>query len=99
MGACSRLRSAVPLARLAAAIAAGCALAPTPSAAFELLGLCLFGTCRQDDDQGLIDPKPYTATLEVLTDGSPDPELEKAVRNASLVWQERDKPAAGSAGC
>ncbi|WP_246272773.1 autotransporter assembly complex protein TamA [Oricola thermophila] len=69
-----------------------------PSAAFELLGICLFGTCRQDDDQGLIAPKPYTATLEVLTDGSPDPELEKAVRNASLVWQERDKPAAGSAG-
>lgn len=73
-------------------------LTPVPAAAFELFGKCIFGECRTQDDAELIDPKPYDVTLEVLSGGQPDRDLEKAVRNASLVWQERKKPAAGSAG-
>jgi translocation and assembly module TamA len=82
----------------AIAILAGATLAPAPAAAFELFGLCLFGDCRSNDDDELIDPKRYDVTVEVLSDGQPDRDLEKAVRNASLVWLERKDPAAGSAG-
>lgn len=74
------------------------ALTPAPATAFELFGKCIFGECRSQDDAELIDPKRYDVTLEVSSDGLPDRDLEKAVQNASLVWQERKKPAAGSAG-
>ncbi|GAB4360760.1 MAG: autotransporter assembly complex family protein [Oricola sp.] len=73
-------------------------LAPVPASAFELFGKCLFGACRSQETADLIDPKPYEVTLEVSSGGAPDRDLEKAVRNASLIWQERAKPAAGSAG-
>lgn len=71
--------------------------APAPAAAFELFGKCLFGECRSKDDAEIIDPKPYDATVEVSSGGEADRDLEKAVKNASLIWQERRKPAAGSA--
>jgi translocation and assembly module TamA len=64
--------------------------------AFELLGRCLIGTC--EDEDGPIDPKNYQVELTVLADGQPNRDLEKAVGNASQLWQGRDEPAAGSAG-
>jgi outer membrane translocation and assembly module TamA len=83
---------------VAVTVFAAVSAAPTPTAAFELFGKCLFGACRSSDDDTLIDPKRYEVTVEVLTDGQSDGALEKAVRNASLIWQGRKEPAAGSAG-
>ncbi|WP_428977541.1 autotransporter assembly complex protein TamA [Oricola cellulosilytica] len=72
---------------------------PAPAAALELFGLCLFGKCTpKDESDGLIDPKSYDLTMTVLVNGAEDRDLEKAVKNASLLWLEREKPAAGSAG-
>jgi translocation and assembly module TamA len=74
-------------------------MAPQPAAALELFGFCLIGSCKQaDDSDGLIDPKPYNVTIDVLADGASNKDLEKAVKNASVLWLERKKPAAGSAG-
>lgn len=71
---------------------------PQSANAFELFGKCLFGTCKQDDEDGPIDPKRYTLTLSVISEGERDRALEKAVANASLLWQQRADAAAGSAG-
>ncbi|MFZ2100286.1 MAG: autotransporter assembly complex family protein [Oricola sp.] len=91
------MRGFVVRAGLAIALASPL-LAPAPANALELFGKCLFGECRSRDGDGLIDPKPYTVTLDVQAEGSTDRALEKAVGNASLLWQNRNTPAAGSAG-
>lgn len=81
-----------------ALVVAGIAM-PVPKAhAFELFGRCLFGSCETDDENGPIDPRNYSVTLTVLSEGEPDKALRKAVENASLLWLERDQPTAGSAG-
>jgi len=92
------LRRLMMRAGLTASLLGAAALPPEPAAAFELFGRCLFGECRSDDDEELIDPKRYEVSLEVVSAGEPDRDLEKAIQNASLIWQERKKPAAGSAG-
>lgn len=89
-------RGAVAGAFLAATVLSG--MASTPAQALELFGKCLFGECRSRDGDGLIDPKPYSATIDISTDEGPDRALGKAVQGASLLWQNRSVPAAGSAG-
>jgi translocation and assembly module TamA len=80
------------------AMALGLGLA-SPAYGFELFGLCLFGDCNaQDTSDGLIDPRPYDVDVRVSINGAGDRALEKSVKNASLLWLERKKPAAGSAG-
>jgi translocation and assembly module TamA len=72
---------------------------PTPASALELFGYCLFGDCKTgDESDGLIDPKRYDVSLDVTASGQPDRDLKKAIENASLLWQDRKSPAAGSAG-
>lgn len=71
---------------------------PPKAQAFELFGRCLFGSCRSADEDGPIDPRYYNVALTVLSEGEPDGDLEKAVKNASLLWRERREATAGSAG-
>ncbi|MCK5745618.1 MAG: outer membrane protein assembly factor, partial [Oricola sp.] len=86
-------------ASLCALLAAGSVpFAPSHAHAFELFGRCIFGSCKNGDEDGPIDPKHYEATLTVLSEGAPDRDLEKAVANASLLWRERREATAGSAG-
>lgn len=70
-----------------------------PVQAAELFGICFFGTCSKDrNPDGLIDPKPYHVDLTVRVQGADEGNLEKAVKEASVLWRERDRAAAGSAG-
>lgn len=72
---------------------------PRPASALELFGLCLVGPCEVDDEtDGLIDPKPYDVDVQVVAEGDDGDGLEKSVKDASVLWRERNRPAAGSAG-
>ncbi|MEM1365879.1 MAG: autotransporter assembly complex family protein [Pseudomonadota bacterium] len=45
---------------------------------------------------GILDPTSYSVTLDVAEDEGSD--LEKLVKGASELWNDRDTPASGSAG-
>lgn len=79
----------------AAAICAAIILAPHPALAFSLFGFHLWGAEENEDRIEVIDPLPYTVDFRV--DHS-DEGLERALRNASALWTNRDDPASGKAG-
>ncbi len=66
-----------------------------PAAAFELFGRTFFEGKKADEAVIIGTPQPYTVTFEVTGDNS---DLEKTLRNASRLWQDRKRPASGAAG-
>ncbi len=79
---------------LVALLAGTAALTHTPTAdAFELFGFKLFGSDGEDED--IVDPLNYTATLTVEGD---DDTLKDALEKASTLVQEAGSPVSGSLG-
>ncbi len=86
----SRVRSGV---LLALAILAGTALIAPRAEALEIFGWKLFEP--EEDDQEVVDPLSYTVTLTVA--GS-DEDLNDAMRDASGMVADEEKPVSGSLG-
>nr|WP_315923974.1 autotransporter assembly complex family protein [Mesorhizobium sp. SP-1A] len=63
------------------------------AAAFEIFGIKLWGSSEEGND--IVDPLRYSVTIE-----APDaePELKKALENASTLKADEDKPVSGSLG-
>jgi translocation and assembly module TamA len=82
---------------LAALLVAGLWMPPlaAPAAAFELFGHTFFGSKKAATEEVIGEPQPYTVTFEVTGDNS---DIEKSLKNASRLWQDRKKPASGAAG-
>ena len=79
---------------LLALLSGTAAVTHTPSAAaFELFGFKLWGSDDEDDD--IVDPLNYTATLSV--DGD-DEDLKETLEKASALVQDVDRPVSGSLG-
>lgn len=78
--------------RIAAATTFALALA-LPAQAFELFGYKIFERSKSETVE-LIDPLPYQVKIRVTGDGR----VDNAVRQASALWQERERPASGTAG-
>jgi translocation and assembly module TamA len=77
------------------AVALAVFVACSPAAAFELFGIKLWGSRQAEDADTIDDPHSYSVELTV-TGG--DRALERTVRDASTVWQDREEPASGAAG-
>jgi translocation and assembly module TamA len=67
----------------------------SPATAFELFGVHLWGPREAEETDTIDDPHNYSVELTVTGDNRA---LQKTVRNASALWQDRDKPASGAAG-
>lgn len=80
---------------LALVLMAGAVLpvAVLPATAFELFGFRLWGSSEEDTD--IVDPLRYSATLTV-TDG--DEDLRDALKDASELMAEQERPVSGSLG-
>ncbi len=83
------------LAASAATLCTGLVLAPAPASAFELFGIHLWGERKDPNADVIGDPQPYT--VEITVSGEND-DIEGAVRGASTLWADRDRPASGEAG-
>lgn len=70
-------------------------LAAPPAGAFSLFGIHLWGDREQPDEFEIIDPLPFTVTLQVKTDADA---LERPLEQASSLWGDRDTPASGVGG-
>ena len=66
-----------------------------PSMAFELFGRKFFEGKQTEESEVIGTPQPYTVTFEVTGDNS---DIEKTLKNASRLWQDRKRPASGAAG-
>lgn len=66
-----------------------------PASAFELFGHTFFGGKKEEAHEVIGTPQPYTVTFDVTGENS---DIEKTLKNASRLWQDRKKPASGSAG-
>jgi len=69
------------------------AVAATPVAAFELFGIRLWGSAKADED--VVDPLKYQLTFEP---GTTDKDLADALREASILLADEDRPVSGSLG-
>ncbi len=65
-----------------------------PAQAFTLFGYRLWGE-EESTQVEVIDPLPYTATLQIETG---DDALRRRVESASALWSDRAEPASGRAG-
>ncbi|MCX7303656.1 MAG: autotransporter assembly complex protein TamA [Hyphomicrobiales bacterium] len=75
-------------------VAGTAALTHTPSAsAFELFGFKLFGS--KDEDEDIVDPLVFSATLTVEGD---DPEIKETLEKASALVKDAERPVSGSLG-
>lgn len=83
----ARLRTAAAALLLASAVAA------TPAAAFELFGVRLFGSGEAEEE--VVDPLRYSLTFEA---GTTDEELADALREASVLLADEERPVSGSLG-
>jgi len=71
-------------------------LLPLPAMAFSFLGFTLFEDQNAlDADAVIADPQPYTVDFQI-TGG--DETVENNARNASALWDGRDRVASGAAG-
>ncbi len=76
-------------------LALGSVMLAAPAAAFDLFGIHLWGPRASEDENQIIDPLPYTVTLNVS--GGEDG-LKRQLESASSLWTDRDTPASGNAG-
>lgn len=70
-------------------------LVATPAHSFELFGLKLFERDKAETEDVIGQPQNYA--VDFVVEGE-DSELTKALKNASTLWADREKPASGSAG-
>jgi translocation and assembly module TamA len=70
-------------------------VACSPAAAFDLFGVHLWGSREAEQVDTIDDPHSYAVEFTVEGDNRA---IEKTLRNASMLWQDRDEPASGSAG-
>ena len=78
---------------IAAAMIAMGALAAPPVHAFELFGMKFFES--EEEAEAVVDPLDYTLTFEA---GTSDSDLEDALRDASILLADEEKPVSGSLG-
>ena len=69
--------------------------APSPAGAFELFGIHIFGKKADEADETIGEPQNYT--VEFVVAGA-EKSVEKTLKGASGLWQDREKPASGAAG-
>ncbi|MEX6506032.1 autotransporter assembly complex family protein [Jiella sp. M17.18] len=85
-----------PVVKLVLVAAVASALAPAvPAAAFELFGMKFFEA--DDETADVIDPLNYTVSVTVLP-APDDAGLAKALKSASTLVADKDKPVSGSLG-
>jgi len=69
--------------------------AAAPAGAFELFGMKFFEDQSEEDAAAVVvDPQPYFVTFTTSESGA----VEGAVRNASALLADQDRPASGAAG-
>ena len=78
---------------VAAAMIAMGALAAPSAHAFELFGMKFFES--EEEAEAVVDPLDYTLTFEA---GTSDSDLEDALRDASILLADEEKPVSGSLG-
>jgi translocation and assembly module TamA len=66
-----------------------------PASALEIFGLRIFGEPEADETE-IVDPVAYSVTFEM--GASADSELEDALKEASLLVREADRPVSGALG-
>jgi len=66
-----------------------------PAAAFELFGFKLWGSDEEEDDATIVNPIRYELTFEPATG---DRALDDALKSASLMLAEKERPVSGSLG-
>lgn len=80
-------------------VALGVVLAgsPAPAYAFELFGIKIFGGKEDEAEDTIGEPYRYAVEFAVAptADGK---DLEKLLKGASTLWQDREKPASGASG-
>lgn len=90
------MRSQLQRIGVTAAIAAMVAgAAAHPAMAFELFGIRLFGSKQETTEEVIGTPQFYNVEMTV---GGGDKAVEDALRGASMLLADKDKPASGSAG-
>ena len=70
-------------------------IAAVPAQSFELFGFTIFGQEEDPTEIAVINPLDYLARIEIVSN---DDDLKKSIRRSSELWQERRRPAPGSAG-
>ena len=69
---------------------------PSPATAFELFGIHIFGPKKADEaDETIGEPQNYTVDFVVTGE---ERDVEKTMKGASGLWNDREKPASGAAG-
>jgi len=66
---------------------------PEPALGIEIFGIKIFES-EEEEVVELIDPLPYQ--VRILVSG--DARVDNAVRDASALWRDRERPASGTAG-
>lgn len=66
-----------------------------PASAFELFGFKLWGADEAEDDATIVNPIRYELTFEPATG---DRALDDALKSASLMLAEKERPVSGSLG-
>lgn len=69
--------------------------APAPASALELFGLKLFG--GNEEAEAEVIGTPHFYSVDFIVEGA-DEELERALKAASNLWNDREEPASGSGG-
>jgi translocation and assembly module TamA len=80
---------------LAGLLLGSAGLGVAPASGFELFGIHLWGPREEEDRIEVIDPLPYTVDFSVA---GGDADLDRALRNASSLWTDRETPASGRGG-
>ncbi len=81
---------------IGAAFCGAAVLGPTHARALELFGINIFGRDKADEAEETIgEPQNYTVEFAVTSDESG---VEKALKGASNLWNDRKEPASGAAG-
>ena len=78
------------------AFAGAVPVAVMPASAFELFGIKIFGREEADETEEVIgEPQNYTVNFTVTGEQR---DVEKVLKGASSLWQDREEPASGAAG-
>src|SRR5687767_29527 len=91
LGLCSsRLRAIAAVCVVAVAIAG-------PASAFELFGIKIFEPKTDEAEDVIGEPQRYSVDFAV-SPVAEDDDVDAALKGASTLWQDREKPASGAAG-
>lgn len=70
----------------------------TPASAFKIFGFDLFGGNKEEPDDTIGEPYRYSVDFTVSSTPDEAKNLEKLLKGASTLWQDREKAASGAAG-